>query len=237
LTSNNFDLYRKILQDEMGTDIFYLPTAKERKPLEDIINSPIYRYNLEFNSIPNNIEDDYVNKELEKLDQEYLEKKKNKKKNFNFFDSLLDYIDITLLKKKNNKVDLSNKYIDLYFNENKEDHLENFIVKYSNNKNLYNNGEVLSYNEHFIYLELKKFDEIDFEYEFFDPYINFERDLSVSESLNLSRLYDIIKLTTLNDIENIPYKDLEFKHFDLQDNIIYNKAESTIEKLKIINEK
>jgi len=71
-SQESYFLYKNILKDEMGTDIYYLPTAKERKGMSYILGNRIYRYKIKDNILKNEIEEDYREKEIENLNNEYL---------------------------------------------------------------------------------------------------------------------------------------------------------------------
>lgn len=235
-SQESYFIYKNILKDEMGTDIYYLPTAKERRGLSYILGNRIYRYNIKDDFLKNEIEENYREIEINNLDKEYLIETEDIK--FNFFNDLKTLIfnieDYYLL------YDLKSiNYNELYYNKNLKNNLNYFFTNYLNNKNLYNDGTFYAYNEHFIYQNYKELDD-DILNEFYEPFCNFERDLNKRENYNFNRLYKAISETALCSTEEVSSQEYDFteiKRYQDEENqqIFYNKGEHQIEKQKFIN--
>lgn len=235
-TPESFFLYKYILLDEMGTDIYYLPTSKERKNTSYILGNRIFRLKILDEFLSNEIEEDYREKEIKNLDEAYFSEIKDIKINlFNDLNTLFFKID-------ENWDDLNfSKYNELYYNKFMKKKINKFFYIYLNNKNKYMNGEFYAYNEHFIYQNYKDIDK-NLLNEFYDPFSNFERDLNKRENYNFNRLYKAISETTLRPTEVVSLEDYDFieiQRYQDKENpqIFYNKGEYQIEKQKAITTK
>jgi hypothetical protein len=238
LSQESYFLYKNILKDEMGTDIYYLPTGQEKDDMSSIFDDMIYRYKIKDDFLNEEIEENYRKKELENLDEEDLSETNNT--NFNFFEGL----NTLFFKIEENKF-LENskklKFKELYYNDNLKKNINNFFNNYHYNINLYNNGEFYAYNEYYIYENYKELDKEILNI-FNDPFYNFERDLSKRENYNFNRLYKAISETTLMSTEEASLQEYDFTEIkryqdDEDSQIFYNQGEHDIEKQKVINNK
>jgi len=220
----------------MGTDIYYLPTTKERKSILNILVNRIYRYRIIKDILDYKVEEDYREKEIDNLDLEYISQNDDIK-----LDVLKD-LNLLFFKTEDYKYLYDNKllkYNELYYNKDLKKSLDNFFKFYLKNKKAYNNGEFYAHNEHLIYQSYKEFDE-ELLNTFYDPFSNFERDLNKRENYNFNRLYKAISETTLRPTEEVSLQDFDFieikRYQDIDDpQILYDKGEFQIEKQKVIN--
>lgn len=202
----SFKLYRKLLQKEMGTDIFYLPTLKDRNSLYYTMKNPIYRYIIYDYIIDLKTEDDYIERETKYLEKIYWDDKNFKKGNYNFFD-ILKYN----FSWKNSKIE---DYKDLYFNINKETHLDNFFKNYLKSRLSLHKGDFYAYNENFIYNSIENYIETDDIEELLNnPYFDMD-DIKAREDFSLKRLYYTVKYQTLYNVDDINFKKLKYKDFN-----------------------
>src|SRR6185295_18106600 len=58
-TPSSYFLYKNILLDEIGNDIYYIPTTKEKRNMSYILGNRIYRYKIMDDKLSLEVEEDY----------------------------------------------------------------------------------------------------------------------------------------------------------------------------------